>query len=172
MKKKNNGGSKSRKPLTLSERITIELRYRDGVSITNIAKELSRNKSSISREIGGKPRTGIGKYNADVAHKAALERIQKRGNVSTLEHNEDLQIYMIKKLKLGWSPEQVSIRLPVDFPDDSTMRISHEAIYQYVYRQVYRGGNGAVKRGCEDLRVYLARRHKRRVKKGFRKTRF
>jgi hypothetical protein len=30
----------------------------------------------------------------------------------------------------GWSPEQVANRLPVDFPDDGSMRISHEAIYQ------------------------------------------
>ncbi len=60
MKKK-----KSHKPLTLSERITIELRYRYGESMSNTAKEIGRNKSSISREIDGKPRTGVGKYNAD-----------------------------------------------------------------------------------------------------------
>lgn len=33
----------------------------------------------------------------------------------------------------GWSPEQISRRLPIDFPDDETMRISHEAIYQALY---------------------------------------
>jgi IS30 family transposase len=36
---------------------------------------------------------------------------------------------------LGWSPEQVSQRLKVDFPDDVSMRISHEAIYQALYVQ-------------------------------------
>ena len=50
------------------------------------------------------------------------------------------------------------------------MRISHEAIYQYVYQQIHRKGNGLVKKGCEDLRIYLVRRHKRRAKKGFRKA--
>ena len=30
----------------------------------------------------------------------------------------------------AWSPEQIARRLPIDFPDDTTMRISHEAIYQ------------------------------------------
>lgn len=50
------------------------------------------------------------------------------------------------------------------------MRISYEAIYQHIYGQINREGNGAVKKGCEDLRKYLARRHKRRVKKGFRKA--
>ena len=42
----------------------------------------------------------------------------------------------------SWSPEQISNRLPVDFPDDDTMRISHEAIYQALFVQ----GRGALKR--------------------------
>ena len=42
----------------------------------------------------------------------------------------------------SWSPEQIANRLPVDFPEDETMRISHEAIYQALYIQ----GRGALKR--------------------------
>ena len=64
----------------------------------------------------------------------------------------------------GWSPEQISNRLRVDFPDDESMRISHEAIYQALYVQ----GRGALKRelvAClrsgRALRVPRARaRHK------------
>jgi IS30 family transposase len=42
----------------------------------------------------------------------------------------------------SWSPQQIANRLPVDFPDDDSMRISHEAIYQALYVQ----GRGALRR--------------------------
>jgi IS30 family transposase len=49
----------------------------------------------------------------------------------------------------AWSPEQISNRLPLDFPEDPTMRISHEAIYQALYIQ----GRGALSRDlCMCLR--------------------
>ena len=42
----------------------------------------------------------------------------------------------------AWSPEQIAKRLPLDFPADDSMRISHEAIYQALYVQ----GRGALRR--------------------------
>jgi IS30 family transposase len=64
----------------------------------------------------------------------------------------------------AWSPEQIANRLPLDFPNDESMRISHEAIYQALYVQ----GRGALRRelsAClrtgRALRVPRARTHGR-----------
>jgi IS30 family transposase len=135
----------------------------------SIALELDRPPSAISREIGGKPRKGMGRYRASVAEKQSEANRHKQGRDSKCLY-EPLREYIVTKLKLGWSPEQISIRLPIEYGKDRLMRISHEAIYQYVYSLVHRGGHGYMKPGCEDLRKYLPRRHKRRQAKGFRKA--
>jgi IS30 family transposase len=153
--------------LTLNDRIKIEIRYRDGFSLRAIAEEIGngRKASSVLREIAGKPRKGIGKYQAYIAHEKAL--LKRHGKKQYRLKNDLIRNYVIDKMKLGWSPEQISIRLPIDHSGEN---ISYEAIYQYVYAQVYRGGNGNIKTGCEDLRKYLTRRHNKRAKKGFRKA--
>jgi IS30 family transposase len=71
----------------------------------------------------------------------------------------------------AWSPEQIAARLRRDFPDDPTMQISHEAIYQALYIE----GRGALSReyvAClrtgRALRVPRARtRRARRNQRGF-----
>jgi transposase len=45
-----------------------------------------------------------------------------------------------RKWANAWSPEQISNRLPIDYPNDESMRVSHEAIYQALYVQ----GRGAL----------------------------
>ena len=68
----------------------------------------------------------------------------------------------------AWSPEQIARRLPIDFPDDETMRISHEAIYQALFVQG-RGALGRELTAClrtgRALRMPRARASKR--SKGF-----
>lgn len=157
--------------ITYKERVTIENRYcTDQKSIKAIARELERPTSTISREIAGRPRKGRGRYNADVAQRDSDTNRENQGRESKLESNKKLRDYVVKKLKVHWSPEQIEIRLPIDFPDDECVRISYETIYQYIYDQFHRGGNGSLKKGCQDLRQYLPRRHKRRATKGARKA--
>jgi len=64
----------------------------------------------------------------------------------------------------SWSPEQISARLKLDFPDDESMRVSHEAIYQALYVQ----GRGALRRELVTcLRTGRARRVPRaRMRRG------
>lgn len=156
--------------ITYRERVIIENRYCvDEKSMHSIAAELGRPTSTVSREIAGKPRRGMGRYRADIAQAKVETRRRQQGRDAKCLY-EPLCEYVVTKLKIGWSPEQISIRLPLEYPNDEAMRISYEAIYQYVYSLVHRGGHGAVKKDCEDLRGYLPRRHKRRQAKGFRKA--
>lgn len=169
MKKKKRAAPRRKKCTHLStfDRATIGLKQKDGWGIREIARLLKRPPSTISREItrnmSGKK---LPRYNPKVAHESALARKEAHGARPLLK-NELIQKYVVEKLKLWWSPEQISLRLPIDHKGQT---ISPEAIYQYVYAQVRRGGNGKVKAGCEDLRPYLARRHTRRQKKGFRQA--
>lgn len=153
---------------TLEDRVKIEVKYRDGMSLREMAAYLGHDRTAgaICREIDGRPNKGIGKYQAHVAHAQALDR--RFGKKPTRLKSDLIRAYAKDKLKLGWSPEQISLRLPIDHKG---LKVSHEAIYQFVYAQVRRGGNGQVKKDCEDLRPYLPRRHTRRQKKGFRQAR-
>ena len=162
--KKKRGGFKQ---FNLCDRIHIEIKYREGLSFHAIAKYLGngRSASSVSREINGKPRRGMGKYQAHVSHNKALDR--RFGKKGVRIKNDIIRAYVVEKLKLGWSPEQISLRLPIEKRGQG---ISYEAIYQYVYAQVWRKGHGPLKKECEDLRPYLARRHQRRQKQGLRQS--
>lgn len=159
--------SKKFSQLTLDDRIRIEIKYREGLSFRDIAECLGngRTAGSVCREIAGRPRHGNGKYQAYVRHAQALER--RYGKRPDRLKNEIIRSHTKEKLKIGWSPEQISLRLPIDHP---LHKISYEAIYQSIYAQVNSRGNGTVRVGGEDWRIYLTRRHRRRQTKGFRQT--
>ncbi len=164
---------KRREPFTrlnIHERSSIEVRYcADKRSLREIAKELGRSPGTIHREIGGKPRKGVGRYCALRAQREAEKRIHTRGRKGVLT-DRALLGYVREKMEEGWSPEQVSIRLPREFPEDTTMRVSHETIYTFIYAQIHQSGHGIVKPGYLDLRSLLPRRRKRRIRQGVRNT--
>ena len=147
--------------LSIQEREKIQELLWQKKSIRHIAEELGRSPSSISREIKKNNSKQQLRYTPRLANERALRKRSSRGK-SKLEKDVVLQTYVTTHLKLGWSPEQIS----------STAQgvISHEAIYQYIYAQVYRNGYGAVKPGKEDLRPYLTRRKKRRTPQGLRRS--
>jgi IS30 family transposase len=149
---------------TIEEREKIQYMWWERKSIRVMAKALNRSPSSISRELKRSFPSRHKVYTPRIAHKQALIKRKSRGRYDRLK-NSSIREYVIKHLKLGWSPEQIAGKLPEEQPNQS---ISHEAIYQYVYIQVHRQGHGTLKPNCEDLRVYLKRRHKRRGQKGMR----
>jgi IS30 family transposase len=153
------------KHLSIEEREKIQEMLWQKQSIRTIAKFLKRSPASISREITRSvPLHRI--YKPRVAHERALVKRTSRGRKLRLKSGF-IRRYVIARLEEGFSPEQAAGRLHIDHPD---LSLSHEAIYQYIYARVNKEGRGLVKKYWRDLRPYLKRRHKYRVKQGMRKS--
>lgn len=153
------------KHFTIEERETIQEMLWCKKSIRAIAKTLKRSPSSISREIKRNKPQERRVYTPRLAHKRAVINRSQRGRETRLKNN-NVRGYVIKHLKLSWSPEQIANTVKKSTGET----ISHETIYQYIYAQIHRNGYGYPRAGCEDLRPYLARRKKRRTNKGMRKS--
>ena len=160
--------------LSFAEREEIALLRAQCREVREIARQLGRAPSSISRELrrNATTRSGGLEYRATTAQWHA-ERAARRPKAAKLMTSEKLRSYVQDRLcglvamadgrsvggpvvpwrkrrhgprqhrrwACAWSPEQIARRLRLDFPDDETMRISHEAIYQSLYVQ----GRGALK---------------------------
>ncbi len=117
--------------LTVDEREEILIGLHRGESLTDIAKQLGRAPSTVSREV--KANGGRGCYRIWPAHIRAHEST-KRPKPSKLS-NEALCAKVTGWLESLWSPEEIAHRLRKDFPDDPTMQISSETIYQSLFVQ-------------------------------------
>jgi len=144
--------------LTIEEREKIQIRFWTRDSVRSIAQELGRSPATISRELKRNFPLEHRVYTPRLAQLRALRTRKQRGQRLRLK-NEFVRNYVTQKLKLRWSPEQISGKLKEEYG----YKISHEAIYQFIYSQYHRGGNGR----CTglDLVKYLRRRHKRRHRK-------
>jgi transposase, IS30 family len=151
---------------SIEERESLQYMWWERKSIRFMAKALNRSPSSVSRELKRNFPDCRNTYTPRVAHERALIKRKSRGRHNRLKNNT-IREYVITHLKDGWSPEQISGRIYKAIGH----KISHEAIYQYIYAQFYRGGNGWLKpEAGEDLRIYLRRKRKVRLGKGFRAT--
>ena len=162
--------------LSFAEREEISILKAQDAGVRQIARQLGRDPSTISRELRRNAATRGGKleYRASVAQWKA-ELLAQRPKTAKLVTSERLREYVQDRLagviqgpdgvevpgpevpawkgrnkphrqdrrwSTAWSPEQIANRLPVDFPEDESMRISHEAIYQALYVE----SRGALKR--------------------------
>jgi IS30 family transposase len=145
--------SRSRRTLTLSEREEISRGLAAGRSIRHIAITLSRSPSTVSREItrhGGRTR-----YRAADADAAAWQWA-RRPKQCRLACRPRLRRLVAEKLQLDWSPEQIAGWLRRTFPQDETLRVSHETIYRSLFVQA----RGVLKRELiKHLRSHRVMRH-------------
>ncbi len=151
------------KQFSVEEREKIqEMRWQKR-SIRAMAAELGRSPSSVSREIRRHRPPDAKYYIPRLAHERALEKRMQRGRKNRLK-TEALRDYVISRLKLGWSPEQIAATAKAAVG----IGISHEAIYQFVYARVSKASN-LIYAHQEDLRPYLPRHRRQRMHKGQRK---
>ena len=161
---KGNGPSAgSGRYLSLAEREEISVGLARKLSLRQIARGLGRPVSTVSREVG---RNSVrGRYRAHLAQRDAEERA-RRPKPAKLAVNGELREWVQSRLRLNWSPEQVSVRLRAEFPGRPEMRVSPETIYQSLYVQ----GRGALRRDlAARLRTGRALRKPRRAEGGERR---
>ena len=149
--------------LTNREREEISRGLAAGTSLSEIAQNLERSPATISREV----RSGSGsrgEYRAFSAERRAMiAASSRRRGKSRLAREEQLRAYVLLGLRREWSPREIQERLKKEYPSDMTMRISHEAIYRYLY---------VLPRGelRKTLIKALRQEHKYRRKKGYSNT--
>lgn len=114
------------------EREEISRGIAEGLSGRVIAARLGRHPSVVNREVARNG--GREKYRAGAARSRAVAQ-RARPRLRKVEADADLAAAVRDGLARFWSPRQIARRLAVDHPDDPSMRLSHEAVYQALYCQ-------------------------------------
>ena len=140
-----------------------QIAIRIGRSPSTISRELRRNAATRNGKLDYRASTA--QWKADLAarrpkaaklveHQHLREYVQDKLSGVLRDENGDVVGPFAswkgrnkprradRRWATAWSPQQISNRLPIDFPDDESMRISHEAIYQSLYIE----GRGALER--------------------------
>jgi IS30 family transposase len=151
---------RSRLALTLAEREEISRGVAAGASARAIACRLARAPSTVTRELNR--HGGRGGYRAAEAERRAWER-GRRPQRCKLARQPRLAALVAAKLAADWSPEQIAGWLRAHYPEDETMRVSHETIYLTLFVQA----RGALKRELlEHLRRAGSLRRPRSARSG------
>jgi len=125
---------KTHRKLSSQERDKIAYWHAIGESVREIARRLKRSPSSISDELKRNKVEGI--YHSIHAQKATEGRKRNSHKKYLLKTRSVLKSYVLEKLGLGWSPEQIAGRLRKEITEgirSSEEYINHESIYQYIY---------------------------------------
>lgn len=98
----------------------------------DLARRLGRDPATISRELArNEKRSGYRAFSARqrAKHAASSRRLGK----SRLAREAHLRSRVLAGLRKEWSPREIQKRLETEYSSDMTMRISHEAIYRFIY---------------------------------------
>ena len=124
--------------LSLPEREEISRGLLAGDSCRGIARRLGRAPSTVSRDVAAAGHRE--RYRAWRAEETAHRRAH-RPKIAKLIAVPRLRRAVERGLRHRWSPQQITARLALDYPDDLEMRVSHETIYQSLFVQ----GRGALR---------------------------
>ena len=150
-------GAGSGRYLSLAEREEIAVGVAAGLGVREIARRLGRPASTVSREVRRNSVRGV--YRAHLAARGAQERA-RRPKPAKLAACGELREWVQQKLTKNWSPEEISARLKLEFPDRPEMRVPAETVYQSLYVQ----GRGALRRElARHLRTGRSLRRPRRT---------
>ncbi len=143
--------------LNEAERKVIKKKLVEGKSLREIGRFLSRAPSTIKRELD-RNRSSFW-YNPHEAQKKAESR-KKNAKKRLIDTNPELKEYILNELKDRKSPDIIAGRLKLM---KSTMRVSHETIYQWIYEQITKGSDvyKYLVRGAKKRRKRANRRHSR-----------
>ena len=150
---------KKHNKLNALEREKISIWLNQSINKREIARRLNRSDSTIRYEIK------INGYKKQYVAVHAQAKSEKRAIKSRHRHplkNKSVYKYVLKKIRLGWSPEQISERLKFRKPNNPFWKIHHETIYRFIY---------AKENQHKSLWEYLPRKQKKRRKKYGRKVR-
>jgi transposase, IS30 family len=140
--------------ITALERDQIAWWLASGITIREMARRLGRSPSSISEELKRNQADGV--YGSIKAHQAAEARKRHSHPKYLLRHRPVLRDFVLEKLKLGWSPQQISGRLKKEINEGVRPKreyVNHESIYQFLYDPEQQD---------QKLWAYLPRRHRKR----------
>lgn len=135
---------------TLEERESLYLLLTLNKKISEIAKELGRSKSTISREIKRNSNKSTGKYNSWGANSLYHRRRKKCRRKPRIDKGSELYEYICEKLGQYWSPQIIAAKWNLEHPDDT---VAFTTIYVAVKRNFFDGITS---------KTHLRRRGKRR----------
>ncbi len=126
------GTSYCQRYLDREQRYELARLRESGLSMRETARRLGVHASTVSRELARNTDVRTGAYQPERAERLAWER-QRRPKVSRVGADPGLRAEVQRLLDKRCSPEQVSGRLKVLYPEDEDMQISHESIYQSLF---------------------------------------